>query len=1465
MSAARHHAEWLNLVPASGPFLSMKVLLDVFPEGLDKRADDSDLRANLRLAHEEWLDDQGGLKPDEAIHQAWIRFVLREALELDDEVLVEGQALPEWLTVRVPEHGETLRPALAAVAPKGRDDAGAIRLLIQVVPSGQNLDGALRSGRWKASPATRMMTLLHGASAAKSPVKLGLVTNGDHWMLVHAIAGETTTYASFYASLFSEEPLTLRAFTSLLSSHRFFGVPHEDQSKSADDEKGQTLEALFKRSAKNQADVTDQLGYQVRRAVEQLIQSIDRVDRDRGRELLEGFDEKRLYEAAVTVMMRLVFLLAAEERKLLPLGQPLYDQHYAVSTLLAQLQEVADRHGQEVLSRRYDAWSRLLASFRAVHDGVRHEDLKLPAYGGSLFDADRYPFLEGRPADSKWKETAARPLAIDNLTVLDVLRSIQVLEVKVPGGGPAEARRLSFRALGVEQIGHVYEGLLDHTAKRAKGPVVSLRGTKDKEPEVEVEELDDIRAASEAKFVDWLKKETGRSKSALKKAVEYQLPREDHRRWMLACENKEELYERVKPYAGLVRDDVHGKPVVFDGGAVYVTEGIERRATGTHYTPRSLTEPIVQYTLEPLVYEGPAEGWDKEKWKLRTAKEVLDLKVCDMAMGSGAFLVQACRYMAERVVEAWEEAETKANGRLVITPNGELAEGDPSERHVPTDPEERLAIARRLVADRCLYGVDKNPMAVEMAKLSLWLVTLQKDKPFTFVDHSLRCGDSLLGLTSIEQLTSFHLDPKRGKKLHATLVGFTSGIEESVRRAQELREKIASFAVNGIDDARKKAWLLGEAERELANLRAVGNLVVAAALDAGGRRGRPFDDELQRLSQKLPRLLAERPTKGPDLATPVTLGGGPRPKGLDENCPFHWAQEFPEVFARDGFDAIVGNPPFLGNKYWASKVGIWLQSMAEWILDRPAGKSNLACLFHRRAANVLNANGCLGLLGPEAIREGDSLDVGLQPMSETGTIYRADSSRPWPGDATIHVCTFWWSHREFAGARVLDAQTVPTISPSLRLEEEPQPQPLKGFLWCQKGIDNSKGAALIIDESSDHRALLEVPPSLLRRYITSKDITAYGLGPPVRSFLDTGERSLEEISERYHESHAFLLEKVAPTRTEERLKSYRGLAQRWWQPWCPRFELFSRVRRADSCFVVPMVAKYVLAVRVPSEWAFTNKLIVFPDEREDLGVLLRSAAWEWWVRKYSGLLNQDLSVSLTKAIATFAAPTKPVFGSASLTKRYEAIVAELLAEGAGYTRIYNRYHDARESSAGIRALRQLHRDVDLAVNAAYAWENLELDHGFHPTKDGTRHTISPAARAEVMRRLLLLNGERYEEELRRGLHKKKRRRGTKARRTKARSAVRPPSERQVRPQIGFDFAAKTDSLSSLSSELSADAAALLEAVRNYSGAAGKSALLDASGVSNGKWTSAIRELKERGLVEQVGQRRGARYTAKEGA
>ena len=437
-------------------------------------------------------------------------------------------------------------------------------------------------------------------------------------------------------------------------------------------------------------------------------------------------------------MMRLVFLFVAEERRLLPIDDPRYAETLAASTLRAQLQERADRDGEDPLERSTAAWHRVLALFRAVHSGIEHDALRLPAYGGGLFDPDRYPFLEGRAPGSRTGTPARRsPLPVDDRTMLHLLDALQTLE---QGGARV---LLSYRALDVEQIGHVYEGLLDHTAIRLSDSALALGGKHRAGARPRASSrAGPPRARTRSSRDSPRRPASLRARSA--RRSRRRLPDEQRARLRAACGNDEELLERVAPYHALLRDDLRGDPLVFLAGALFVTQALDRRSSGTYYTPRQLAEEVVRHALDPVAYDpGPAQERDPDEVAAQVAPtQLLDLKVADIAMGSGAFLVAACRYLAARLQEAW----TAEGVPIELDVTGAT---DALRDPLPADPMERDALAHRLVAERCLYGVDKNPMAVEMAKLSLWLITLAKDRPFSFVDHALRAGDSLLGVTDL--------------------------------------------------------------------------------------------------------------------------------------------------------------------------------------------------------------------------------------------------------------------------------------------------------------------------------------------------------------------------------------------------------------------------------------------------------------------------------------------------------------------------------------------------------------------------------------------------------------------------------------------------------------------------------------------------------------------------------------------
>ncbi len=1390
----RQHAEWLNLIDINGPFLTVEVLMRDFPQGLDGL--DTEAGRMIRSAYLEWEDNLQQRRPDQSVHRAWIELVLKRFLEYGDTVLLEGQVIPEGLSANVAAHGEMLRPDYVLANPPDRLEAGKPRLIIKTYPADQGLEKPIAKARWKASPATRMMELLHATSG-----RLGLVTNGQQWMLVNAPRGESAGFITWYANLWLEEKSTLQAFRSLLHARRFFGVAET-----------QTIEALLDESAQNRQEVTDRLGYQVRRAIEVFVQTIDRLDKGAGRSLLAGVSETRLYESALSVMMRLVFLLSAEEKGLLLLGDDIYDRHYAISTLAAKLREEADQTGEEVLEWRRDAWARLLATFRAVHGGVEHDRLRLSAYGGSLFDPDHFPFLEGRERGSHWRDTEASPIGIDNRTVLHLLESLQLLEMKVPGGW--ETRRLSFRGLDVEQVGHVYEGLLDHTAKRAWSPVLGLIGAKNLEPEVELNELERRREQSEDELIRYLSEITQRSEATLRKAIaagadpNNKLDPQTLHRLETACDNDESLRDRVLPFLPLLRADMRGLPVVITAGSVYVTDGDDRRSTGTHYTPRALTEPIVRHTLEPLVYEGVTEGRPEDQWKLKSAADLLKLKVCDLAMGSGAFLVQTCRSLAERLVESWEETERANPGKVVIAPDGSLSDARPNECPIPKDADERLTVARRIVADRCLYGVDVNPMAVEMAKLSLWLVTLQKNRPFTFLDHALRCGDSLLGVTDVEQIKYFNLKAVDGEATQIPLAA--DYLREQLAVVTAKRLELESFAVNDIVDFERKQRMLDEAEESLDRVRFLGDLLVGDSLRMMNKLGRdrsrrPWqrDDEVYSEEEQESDVLTDEVIRVFSLLDEARYmeTAELREKAaalLGHRNPFHWALEFPEVFGAagdadpqlKGFDAIVGNPPFIGGQKITGALGTdYRNFLVEYLAGAKRGSADLSAYFFLRAKSLLRPGGSFGLVATNTIAQGDTREVGLdQITANNGVIYRALPSTPWPGEASLEVAHVWLRNgADWNGEHVLSEQNVSGITsflvPASRVSGKPFQLAANANKSFQGSIVLGMGFVLMPEEAQELITKDAHNRDVLFPYLNGEDLNSRPDLSPSRWVVnfkdwpldrsaegswfsaDKKEREVwlrnghvpedfpDAVAADYPDCLKIIVEKVKPER--EKLASgdatARDRAKKWWRFGRPTMLLYSTIEGMERVLVVSRVSKFFAIASVKNEYVFNERLVVIVDP---LFAVLQSTFHEKWMLLHGSTLETRPMYTPTDCFETFPFPetTESLADIGNFYDTHRRSVMEQRQEGM--TATYNRFHGQSEKTSDIDRLRQLHVEMDQKVAEAYGWCDLDLGHGFHQTKQGVRFTISEGARIEVLDRLLALNHERYAKEVELGLHEK---------------------------------------------------------------------------------------------------------------
>ncbi len=1202
------------------------------------------------------------------------------------EDLVHGVApqkpLPETLTIALPELNETLAPSLA-LADVGPDDAPPNWLmLVKELPLAADMD-ARETGReasWSASATQKFERLLR-----ETGIPIGLLSNGTHFRLLYAPRGENSGSLTFPVKAMTEvagRPI-FSAFWMLLARERLISGPAEAR-----------LPALLTRSREYQATVSKELAGQVLDALYELVRGLQAADAHTKGELLrevlkEHPDE--IYRGLLTVLLRLVFLLYAEDRALLPTSE-LYVENYSVHGLFTRLRTDAQRY-QDTMDQRYGAWARLVALFRAVYSGSRHPKLRMPPRRGFLFDPDRFPFLEGRRPG----EEPRIPLIADGV-LYRVLDKLLIL------GG----ERLSYRTLDVEQIGSVYETMMGFRLEQTSGRTIAVKAGKSGGAPValDLDALLKMKASDRAKHLaeNADLKLSGKASEGLGEA-----------------RTLEELLSALDR-----RIARNATPHVLPSGAMILQPTDERRRSGSHYTPRSLTEPIVRTTLRPVLERlGPSPK----------PEQILDLKVCDIAVGSGAFLVESCRQLGDALLHAWH-----VHGNMP---------------YIPPDEDEVLH-ARRVVAQRCLYGVDKNPMAVDLTKLSLWLATLAKDHPFTFLDHSVRAGDSLVGLTA-KQIADFHWLPTPARVFGQEF------LEQRIATATTQRQLILTLE-DDLSGPELKLQKLRLADDALNLVREAGDLVIAAffAGENAKERLRRREEYLTQYTRFYREFLPEL-NPGPVVNA---LRGGARPL-----TPFHWEIEFPEVLAggRGGFDAIVGNPPFAGkNTLSKSNRGGYIDWLKELHSDS-LGSADLVSHFFRRAFKSLNPLGCSGLIATNTIGQGDTRETGLCWICQHGgIIYAAQRRLRWPGSAAVVVSVVWITRNKgLAGPYRLDGRDVQQITAYLfhlgRHEKASLLRQNSGmsFKGCELGslgfvLASQSEEALRYRDVCHPQNRTEV---LLKPYIGGEDLNSSPQFDSGRLVLDVDGLSHVEL-QSVPGLLGLLDSRVRVDLLERKLISLSE--SEWWHFRRPSREFRKHVSQHSRILAISEVAThfsfgFLQTSVIPSH---KIKLVAFTSY-SGFGVL-QSRPHELWARLQSSTMKDDLNYSPTDCFETYPLPNAWQMDSRLETAgfAYYNFRAECMTRNRqGFTDIYNRFHDPNETDPDILRLRELHDAMDRAVLDAYGWTNIRptceflLDYEDEEDEETSSKRKKPwryrwpdEIRDEVLAKLLALNAERAEEE-----------------------------------------------------------------------------------------------------------------------
>ena len=801
-----------------------------------------------------------------------------------------------------------------------------------------------------------------------------------------------------------------------------------------------------------------------------------------------------------------------------------------------------------------------------------------------------------------------------------------------------------------------------------------------------------------------------------------------------------------------------------DGGAGWsfaFREGDARSTTGSHYTPDELVRPLVEHALDPVIEQKTA-GARKRGDAQAAERALLSLKVCDVACGSGHFLLAAARRIAHELARVRTGEEQ---------PNPEA-----------------LRRATREVIGHCIYGVDKNPMAVELCKVALWLEAHDPGKPLSFLDHRIKCGDSIVGLARAEDLYR-GIPDEAFTRLDRDDKDVAKTLRDRNKKERKQRETGALQLALG-DEVSDD---LGEVARQFRRFEALPDETLeqrqakeqAFATLSGSRWWR-----LKQIAdaQTAPFFIPRTPANRDAICT-----DGPYRRALhSRNVPydafihkaaavalekrfFHWFLEFPEVFDQDGFDCILGNPPFLGGQKLSGTFG---HDYLNWLKTEytPAGAIDLVGFFFRRIFGLLREGGAMGCIATNTIAQGNTREGGLAVIErESGAVNFAVRSMRWPGVAALEVALLTIQKSAWKGPRLLDGRPVDTIN-SYLADEAPLGDPHKLDENADKSFQGSivLGMGFVL-EPEEAKRLIEKDSGnaeVLFPYLNGEDLNSRPDQSPSRWAINFFDWPLEK-AQQYSDCFQIVEAKVKPERLEVRYS--KNAREYWWLYERYRPELYRTIAPLERVLVVTIVTKHLGFVFQASDQVFAHRCEVFALDRDADYSVLQSSVHEYWARYYSSTLESRINYSPSNCFETFPFP-RPTLDQETVLedvgKRYHELRARIMQRlQLGLTKTYNLFHtpdlaaaqvakaarvtlneeDVQQALREIEHLRVLHVEMDEAVKAAYGWDDLALGHGFHevdflPENDRVRYTISPEARKKILRRLLLLNHERYVEE-----------------------------------------------------------------------------------------------------------------------
>jgi hypothetical protein len=909
-----------------------------------------------------------------------------------------------------------------------------------------------------------------------------------------------------------------------------------------------------------------------------------------------------LYRQLLRLVYRLLFLLVSEDRGLIS-ADPIYREDYGI----ARLRHLLDH--RSAFTDDGDIWQSLRVLWKILSDEELAAILGVAPLNGELFAEE--------PIDN---------CALSNRDLLQAFWRLAWYREK----GPV-ARRVNYAALDVEELGSVYESLLEFR------PHIQASGNN---PRFEL-----------------------------------------------------------------------------------LSEGHERRSTGSHYTPPALVAPLIQHALDPVL-EGRLRATVSREDKIRA---ILSMKVCDLACGSGHFLLAAARRLGK------ELARTRTG------------EEEPAPEHM------REAV--RDVITHSIYGVDKNPLAVELCRVALWLEGHAENKPLTFLDRRIRCGDTLVGVFDLAVLERGIPDQayrpiagddtkvaRGAKKLNAAermeaLFQYPA-LEKLREFAHELR-KMDDLREDTIEQVRAKAEAYRRAEGtpDFNRLRIACNIWTAAFFQSYSSQAvAAISTDTLRTALSVGTLSDRR------------TGAWVETEARGRNF-FHWPLAFPEVFATGGFDVLIGNPPFMGGLKISEKFGDKYRDWLEKTFTEFAGKADICAAFIRRAFESLRPGGSLGMIATNTVGQGDTREAGLaMVVRQGGTITFCQRFVKWIGKANVEVDLVATAKGNSSRPRVLDGQVVERISS--RLDSDPEHEPATLRQNQHKSFQGSivLGMGFVLSKEEAETLIGKEPRNAdcLYPYLTGEDLNNDPEQRPSRWVIQFGERS-EQEARAYTDLWAIVYDRVRLERIRKDAHKYPRMVNEWWKHWNNRQELYRSITALRRVLVRSRVSETHMIAFAPTNIIFADVVVAFAFDDYYHFTLLQSNIHEQWVRRTASTMRTDIRYTPTDCFETFPFPIDPsaetMERAAQVGMEYDRKRTQILTSmRMGLTRVYNQFNNPSCSDPAITALRGLHVELDQTIVACYGWRGTELDHGFHRNERGqTRFSISPAASQNVFGRLLELN------------------------------------------------------------------------------------------------------------------------------